>query len=102
MLLLCFLVFQGCASLYPDMVDPVEWWAVNGWQSSVTIKIYDNNCGRPLRNIQLKANQEVKVVSCGNGSGQANIRFRREGYSVRQESWGPDTLVHANQSAVVR
>ena len=96
------LCLQSCASLYPTLTDPVEWWAVNGWSSAVTIEIYDNNCRRPLRDIRLKQKQEVKVVSCGDGSGQANIKYRREGYSLRQGSWGPDTLLKANQSAVVR
>lgn len=102
LLIPCVLSLQACASLYPTLTDPVEWWAVNGWRSAVTIEIYDNNCGRPLRDIRLKLKQEVKVVSCGDGSGQANIRYRREGYSLRQGSWGPDTLLRANQSAVVR
>jgi len=97
-----FLALEGCSSLYPVVEDPVEWWAINGWDSNVTIELYDNNCERPLRDIRLKPKQQVKVISCGDGSGRANIRYRREGYSVRQPSWGPDTLLRSNQNAVVR
>jgi hypothetical protein len=101
-LLSCVGGLQGCASLDTTIVDPVEWWALNGWGSSVTITLYDNNCGRPLRDIKFKRDEEIKVVSCGDGQGQADVRFRREVNAARQVPWSPDTVVSTNQRTIVR
>ena len=92
----------GCTVSDNSIKDPVQWWAVNSYGSSVTIELYDNNCGRPLRDLRLRVNQEVMVVSCGDGQGQANVRFRREGYPSRSDPWSPDALLRANQRSFVR
>ena len=34
----------GCSGLDNTIVDPVQWWAVNGWVGAVTIQLNDNNC----------------------------------------------------------
>ena len=102
LLLLSCLSLSGCSGMNTSIEDPVEWWAVKGWGNPVTIELYDNNCGRYLRDIEFKRNDEIKVVSCGDGQGQANIRYRREGYPSRTPSWGRDTLLRANQRAIVR
>lgn len=92
----------SCSGLDNTIVDPVEWWAVNGWGNAVTIELYDNNCHRFLRDIDFTRAEEVKMVSCGDGQGQASIRFRREGYTSRSDPWGPDTSVSANQRTIVK
>ena len=102
LLVLSLGALSGCSSLDGTVTDPVQWWAVNGWGSAVTIELYDNNCHRPLRDIRFKSTEEIRVVSCGDGQGQANVRFRREGYTARQESWGRDTTVLLNQRTIVR
>lgn len=81
-------------------MDPVEWWAVNGWGNSVTIKLYDNNCSRFLRDVKFSRDEEIKVVSCGDGQGQANVRFRRE--RSGPDPWSPDTTVSSNQRTIVK
>lgn len=92
----------SCSGLDSTIVDPVEWWAVNGWGNAVTIELYDNNCNRFLRDINFKRDEEVKVVSCGDGQGQAAIRFRREGYASRSDPWSAVTSVSANQRTLVK
>lgn len=101
-LLLCGASLLGCSALDTTAVDPVEWWAINGWGSAVTIKVYDNNCSRFLRDIEFKRDEEIRVVSCGDGQGQADVRFRREGYASRSDPWSPDTSISANQRTIVR
>ena len=83
-------------------MDPVEWWAVNGWGSAVTIKLYDNNCSRSLTDIKFRHDQEIKVISCGDGQGKANVRFRKEDYASRSAPWSRDTSVSVNQRTIVR
>ncbi|PCI76918.1 MAG: hypothetical protein COB20_09550 [SAR86 cluster bacterium] len=99
-----FLVFSllSCNALDTTVKDPVEWWAINSYGASVTMEFYDNNCSRPLRDLKLRANAEVKVVSCGDGQGQANIRYRREGYPSRSDPWSADALLRTNQRVLVR
>ncbi|MGY8783856.1 MAG: hypothetical protein ACKVIB_00540 [Pseudomonadales bacterium] len=92
----------GCSGLDNTIVDPVQWWAVNGWVGAVTIQLYDNNCHRFLKDIKFKRNEEVKVISCGDGQGQADVRFRREGYPSRTDPWSPNTSVSINQRTLVR
>jgi hypothetical protein len=100
-LLMCAGSLVGC-TLDTTIVDPVEWWAVNGWGNVVTIELYDINCSRLLRDINFKRDVEVKVVSCGDGQGQANVRYRREGYASRSDPWSPDTSISANQRTIVQ
>lgn len=101
-LLLCAGGLVGCSALDTTIVDPVEWWAVNGWGNAVTIKLYDNNCSRFLRDLKFRRDEEVKVVSCGDGQGKANVRFRKEDYASRSAPWSPDTSVSVNQRTIVR
>lgn len=96
------LSFQGCSGLYKTIEDPVEWWAVNSYGNAVTIEFYDNNCHHPLRDVHFKAHEELRVISCGDGKGLANIRFRREGYPSRSDPWGADAILEANQRVFVR
>ncbi|MDA0279948.1 MAG: hypothetical protein O3C29_05870 [Proteobacteria bacterium] len=100
--LFCCVSLLACGSLDTTIRDPVQWWAINSYGSPVTIELYDNNCSRMLRDLKLKANEEVMVVSCGDGEGHANIRFRREGYPARSDPWGPDARLRENQSTLVR
>jgi hypothetical protein len=100
--LLCCVSLLGCGSLDNTISDPVQWWAVNSYGSSVTIELYDNNCSRMLRDLRLRANEEVMVISCGDGQGRADIRFRREGYPSRSDPWGPDAILTENQRTFVR
>ena len=93
---------MACSGLDSTIVDPVEWWAVNGWGGVVTIELYDNNCHRFLKDIDFKRAEEVRVISCGDGQGQADIRFRREGYASRSDPWSPNTTVSSNQRTIVR
>lgn len=97
----CFSLVS-CIGLDTSIEDPVEWFAVNGWGNPVTIELYDNNCARYLPDIEFRRNDEVRVVSCGDGQGRANIRYRREGYPSRTPSWGNDTILTASQRAIVR
>ena len=101
-LTLSLIGLSSCSGLDNTITDPVQWWAINGWDSAVTIKLYDNNCSRPMRDISFKSHEEIRVVSCGDGQGRANVRFRREGYAPRQDSWGRDTVVRLNQRTIVR
>ena len=101
-LLFCAGGLLGCTGFDTTIVDPVEWWAVNGWGNAVTIKLYDNNCRRNLRDITFRRDGEVSVISCGDGQGKANVRFRKEDYASRSAPWSPDTTVSANQRTIVR
>jgi hypothetical protein len=92
----------ACSTLDSTVEDPVAWWAVNGWGGNVTIELYDNNCKRYLQDIRFSGNEEVRIVSCGDGNGQANVRYRREGYASRMPSWSPDALLRSDQRAIVR
>jgi hypothetical protein len=92
-LTLSLIGLSNCSGLDNTITDPVQWWAINGW---------DNNCSRHLRDISFKSHEEIKVISCGDGQGRANVRFRREGYASRQDSWSRDTAVRLNQRTIVR
>lgn len=95
-------VLTSCTSLYPTIENPIEWWAVNGWNSRVTMELYDVNCSRFLGKVRFNIDEERKMVSCGDSNGQAKIRYRREGYSSRQPPWSPDSMISHNQAIVVR
>ena len=45
-LTLSLIGLSNCSGLDNTITDPVQWWAINGWDSAVTIELYDNNCIR--------------------------------------------------------
>lgn len=93
---------SSCSALDTTITDPVEWWAVNGWNSAVTIEVYDLNCNRMLRDLNFRSDEDLRVVSCGDGNGMANIRYRREGYASRSTPWSDNESVRPNQTMIVR
>ncbi|MCI5106449.1 MAG: hypothetical protein MRY76_07035 [Pseudomonadales bacterium] len=78
LLLLLALLLQSCSLEPPEMINPVTWYAVNGWNAPVEFRIIDRVCNRRLGNIRLGVREEIAVTSCGNEANQAQIRYRRD------------------------
>lgn len=66
----------------PEISNPVTWYAVNGWNSRVTLQIRDRVCNRQLRNITLDIGEEVQITTCGDAENKARIRYRRDSYQM--------------------
>lgn len=69
----------GCAVTPAEISNPVTWYAVNGWDDTVSFDVFDLVCERYLQDQRIRARREVEVTSCGNEQGNASIRYRREG-----------------------
>lgn len=67
----------GCQIQEPELVNPVTWIVVNGWNAGVEFQIFDKVCSQQLRNVRLGRGEEIQVTTCGNTRNQAEIRYRR-------------------------
>jgi len=88
LLLAGLLLYSSCTVEPPEISNPVTWYAVNGWNSSVAFDIRDRVCNRQLPKVRLARGEEIQITSCGDENGIARIRYRRDSY---QMAWSTGT-----------
>lgn len=94
--------FTSCESIDQEPVNPVSWFAVNGWSDTVTFDLYDLECGRPMRDIRLRPGDQIEVRSCGNDQNLASVRYRRSRSDAPAQAWTVENTVRSGQTLFMR
>ncbi len=95
------ILLSACATAPAEIANPVTWYAVNGWDDTVSFDVFDLVCDRYLRDQRIRARREVEVTSCGNEQGIASIRYRREGLAAGSP-WNTQTSIRAGSRIFMR
>lgn len=97
-----FVSLGGCTTDQGEIINPVTWYAVNGWTDTVTFELYDQVCERFLRDIRLNPGRQLELTTCGDEQGNGSVRYRRDRIAAAGSPWTRENTIRPQQTVYMR
>jgi hypothetical protein len=98
---LFYLLLTHCNSSIPPEYGMVDWFLSNTSGNNLTLVVYDDICKRTYFRGRLARSNEVRMSTCANSEGRAEIKYRRVGYNKGNDPWTEARMNH-DQSLLLR